>query len=119
MAGAAGYWRAGNVDWRLVLSLAPGAVLGVFVGAKAMTRVPAPQLKLLFGAFLFFVAFRQLFWEVSAAAPRDGADGLLIEALTGFAGGALAGVLGVGGGAVFVPAILASGSRRAMVTRRK
>jgi hypothetical protein len=51
----------------------------VFVGAKAMTRVPAPQLKLLFGTFLFFVESRQLFWEVSTDAPRAG--GLLIEAL--------------------------------------
>lgn len=112
LSGALGYWRAGNIDWRLVLALAPGAVLGVYAGARTMVRVPAPQLRLLFGAFLLFVAFRQLVWQVSAGAPREGATGLLVEAVFGFAGGALAGVLGVGGGAIFVPAIVIFGLAR-------
>ena len=109
VAGALVYWRAGNVDWRLVLALTPGAVAGVYVGARAMVRVPALQLRLLFGAFLFFVAFRQLVWHVSAGASRDGAEGVLIEAAVGVAGGLVAGMLGVGGGAIFVPAIVIFG----------
>lgn len=108
VAGTFAYWQAGNVDWPLVLALAPGAVLGAYAGAKAMVRVPALQLRLLFGLFLFFVAFRQLVWEVSAGSP-GGAEGLLIEMVFGFAGGLLAGVLGVGGGAIFVPAIVIFG----------
>jgi uncharacterized membrane protein YfcA len=109
VAGVAGYWRAGNIDWRLVLALTPGAIAGVVVGAKAMVKVPALRLRLLFGAFLFFVAFRQLVWSVSAGTPQEGAAGLLIEVVFGFAGGMLAGVLGVGGGAIFVPAIVVFG----------
>jgi len=109
MAGVVGYWRAGNIDWGLVLALAPGAVVGVYAGAKAMVRVPALQLRLLFGAFLFFVAFRQLVWHISAGTPQTGTMGRLIEVVFGFAGGLLAGTLGVGGGAVFVPAILIFG----------
>lgn len=109
VAGALVYWGAGNVDWWLVLALTPGAVAGVYVGARAMVRVPALQLRLLFGAFLFFVAFRQLVWHVSTGASFGGAEGVLIEAVVGFAGGVLAGVLGVGGGAIFVPAIVIFG----------
>ncbi len=109
VSGVAVYWWAGNIDWRLVLALAPGSIAGVYAGAKAMVKVPAPQLRLLFGAFLFFVAFRQLVWHVSAASPSDGATGLLVESGFGFAGGMLAGVLGVGGGAIFVPAIVIFG----------
>jgi uncharacterized membrane protein YfcA len=109
MAGVIPYWYAGNIDWQLVLALTPGAIAGVFVGARAMVKVPALQLRLLFGVFLFFVAFRQLVWSVSAGAPQDGATGLLIEVMFGFAGGLLAGVLGVGGGAIFVPAIVIFG----------
>ncbi|MHB8684082.1 MAG: sulfite exporter TauE/SafE family protein [Dehalococcoidia bacterium] len=108
-AGVIGYWHAGNIDWRLVATLAPGAIVGVYAGAKMMMHVPALQLRLLFGLFLFFVAFRQLFWQVSAGTPQGGASGLAIEVGFGFAGGALAGVLGVGGGAVFVPAIVIFG----------
>jgi uncharacterized membrane protein YfcA len=108
-SGAAGYWRAGNIDWRLVATLAPGAVVGVYVGAKAMLRVPAPQLRALFGLFLLFVAFRQLVWHISAGTPHGEAVALVIELGFGFAGGVLAGVLGVGGGAIFVPAIVIFG----------
>jgi uncharacterized membrane protein YfcA len=112
MSGVAVYWHAGNIDWRLVLALSPGAIVGVYAGAKAMVKVPALQLRLLFGMFLLVVAFRQLVWHVSAGAPHGGATGLLIEAGFGFAGGALAGVLGVGGGAIFVPAIVIFGLAR-------
>lgn len=109
IAGALGYWRAGNIDWRLVLVLIPGSIVGVYAGARAMTRVPALWLRLLFGAFLLFVAFRQLVWHVSAGSSHSGAEGLTIDVAFGFAGGVLAGVLGVGGGAIFVPAILIFG----------
>jgi uncharacterized protein len=64
---------------------------------------------LLFGTFLLFVAFRQLVWQVSAGASYAGMAGLLVEVAFGFAGGVLAGVLGVGGGAIFVPAIVIFG----------
>lgn len=109
VAGVAGYWRSGNIDWPLVFALVPGAVVGVLAGARMMVRVPALQLRLLFGAFLFVVAFRQLVWDFSAGASADGAAGLAVVAGFGFAGGVLAGVLGVGGGAIFVPAIVIFG----------
>ena len=108
-AGVLGYWHAGNVDWRLVATLVPGAAAGAYLGARAMARVPARELRLMFGAFLLFVAFRELLWDVSAGAPHGGAAGLLIELGFGFIGGALAGMLGIGGGAVFVPAIVIFG----------
>ena len=109
IAGAIGYWRAGNIDWRLVGTLTPSAIVGVFVGAKAMVRVPAVQLRLLFAAFLLFVAARQLIWHISAGGAHSGLTSVLIEMPFGFAGGVLAGVLGVGGGAIFVPAIVIFG----------
>ena len=109
IAGVIGYWRAGNIDWGLALTLAPGAVAGVYIGARAMVKVPALQLRLLFAAFLFFVAFRQLVWNVSTESVQSGGTGLMIELAFGFAGGLLAGVLGVGGGAIFVPAIVIFG----------
>lgn len=108
-AGVIPYSLAGNIDWPLVAALLPGAIAGVFVGAKAMVRVPALQLRLLFGLFLLFVAFRQLVWHISAGTPPSGATGIAVETSVGFAGGMLAGVLGVGGGAIFIPAILILG----------
>jgi hypothetical protein len=103
------YWRAGNIEWPLALSLIPGALVGVYAGARTMVKVPAMQLRMLFGAFLLFVAFRQLVWSVSAGSPTSGFEALLLDTAVGFAGGLLAGVLGVGGGAIFVPAIVLLG----------
>jgi len=103
------YWRSGNVDWRLAFTLIPGALVGVYAGARAMMKVPELQLRLLFGVFLFFVAFRQLVWTVSAGSPTGGVEALAVDAAVGFAGGVLAGVLGVGGGAIFAPAIVILG----------
>jgi uncharacterized membrane protein YfcA len=103
------YWRSGNIDWPLAFTLIPGALVGVYVGARTMMKVPATQLRLLFGAFLFFVACRQLIWNFSAGSPTEGISAVAIDVVVGFAGGLLAGVLGVGGGAIFVPAIVILG----------
>ena len=109
VAGVIGYAQAGNIDWPLALTLTPPAVAGVLVGTRVMLRVPAMQLRLIFGLFLFFVAFRQLAWTFDAGSNNDGASGLALEVAFGFAGGILAGLLGVGGGAIFVPAIVIFG----------
>ena len=42
-----------------------------------------------------------------------------MDAVFGFAGGVLAGVLGVGGGAIFVPAIVVFGWPVTRATRRR
>ncbi len=54
------YALAGNVDWTLVGMLSVGAALGVYAGARVMQRIPARQLRLLFGLFLFATAIRLL-----------------------------------------------------------
>ena len=59
-AGLAGYWLTENVDWRLALLLAVGAVGGGFLGAATMVRVPERSLRLIFGLFLLAVAVRML-----------------------------------------------------------
>lgn len=54
------YALAGNIDWTLVGMLSVGAALGVYAGARVMQRIPARQLRLLFGLFLFATAIRLL-----------------------------------------------------------
>jgi uncharacterized membrane protein YfcA len=45
----------GHVDWELILGLALGGVVGVVLGARLMMRVPARQLRQIFGFFLVVV----------------------------------------------------------------
>jgi uncharacterized membrane protein YfcA len=99
------YRRAGiRIDARLVVLAIVGFLVGVTAGAFVAHRVPAHVLRLLFAAFLVVSAWRALARPprdeapASDAAPRRGA-GLFVGAL----GGALSGLLGVGGGIVLVP----------------
>ena len=57
-AGLSGYWLTDNVDWSLALWVGVGGVSGVYIGAKAMARIPARSLRLIFGLFLLAVAAR-------------------------------------------------------------
>ena len=45
----------GHVDWELILGLALGGLAGVVLGARLMMRVPARQLRQIFGIFLVVV----------------------------------------------------------------
>jgi len=45
------YALFGHMDWILVLELAAGSLVGVVLGAKLMMRVPARELRWLFGTF--------------------------------------------------------------------
>lgn len=59
-AGVIPYAVAGNVDWGLVVALSIGAALGVYAGARVMQRIPARQLRFLFGLFLLATSVRLL-----------------------------------------------------------
>ena len=45
----------GEVDWGVIVGLALGGIVGVVLGARLMVRVPARQLRWLFGVFLVVV----------------------------------------------------------------
>jgi len=45
----------GHVDWELILGLSLGGLVGVVLGARLMMRVPARQLRQIFGFFLVVV----------------------------------------------------------------
>ncbi|WP_261301605.1 sulfite exporter TauE/SafE family protein [Paenibacillus andongensis] len=47
-----------NIDWYMVLFLAPGAIIGGQIGARLAKRVPAKLLLKLLSVFLILVSFR-------------------------------------------------------------
>ena len=95
-----------NVDWTVAVWLSLGAVAGAVIGTKLLNVLPHRTLGLLFAGVLLLSAVR-LFIAVDA----DGRGGLTVAGgvalvAIGLVTGILAGLLGVGGGIVMVPAMI-------------
>ncbi len=54
------YGLNGNLDFIPALNLAIGSIIGASLGARWMKKIPAKQLKLLFGVFLLIVGVRMV-----------------------------------------------------------
>ena len=99
------YWSHDNVDWYVALWLAIGALAGAVLGTKLIHILPKRTLGYLFATMLIITAIR-LFIPMQS----DGRDVLTIFSaialiFIGLITGTLAGLLGVGGGIVMVPAL--------------
>jgi uncharacterized protein len=95
-----------NVDWAVALWLSVGAVAGAVIGTKLLTVLPHRTLGLLFAGILIVSAVR-LFVDTDASGRGDlTAPGGFALVAIGLATGILAGLLGVGGGIVMVPAMI-------------
>ena len=106
IASLAGYWTNGNVDWPVALFLALGAVGGAVLGTKLLHVLPHRTLGLAFAALLIASAIR-LFISTDATERSDLTVSMAIALVAvGLATGVLAGLLGVGGGIVMVPAMI-------------
>lgn len=91
----------------LVTSLGAGSIAGAFLGARAASRVPAMQLRQVFGVFLIAVSMRMLLWEsINPWFEATGIAEAVIGLSFGLVGGVTSGALGVGGGSIFVPALV-------------
>ena len=100
------YWSHDHVDWHVALWLAIGAVGGAILGTKLLKTARHDVLSYGFAVLLIMSAVR-LYWTSSA----DGRTDLTVVAaialvMIGVATGTLAGLLGVGGGVIMIPAMV-------------
>lgn len=124
-AGFLGRWRMRQVDIRTGAIFAAGGMAGAPLGTWGARLIPEALLLLLFAALMLVVAARM--WRQAAAPPelhasespdqrachRDSTGTLrltsrcaLMLVAAGIAAGLLAGLFGVGGGFVIVPALV-------------
>jgi uncharacterized membrane protein YfcA len=107
LAAVVGYALDDGVDWAAAGLLTAGAIAGTVVGARFLRRIPARALRVIFALFLLGSA-ALLPFEATSTKPLGDLDLLAGTALVavGLLAGGLAGLLGVGGGIVMVPALI-------------
>ena len=105
-AGAAGYALAAAVDWPAALVVGLASAAGAAVGTRALLRIPERWLA---RGFVLFLLVAAVAFPFEAEASGRVVDLTTPTTLTlvaiGFVAGSLAGVLGVGGGIVTIPAL--------------
>jgi uncharacterized membrane protein YfcA len=106
--GAVSYGANGEIDVPAALALAAGAVPGALLGTALLRRINVTVLRLLFVLLLVLVAVRMLLVVPprEAEVPLDVPLLLLLFAV-GVLTGIASGLLGVGGGVVIVPVLIA------------
>lgn len=100
------YWGHQHVDWPVAFWLSCGAIVGSIMGTQLLAVTSKRKLGLIFASVLIVSAIR-----LFVATQGSGRDDLHVSlffalAAVGFFAGALAGLLGVGGGIVLVPALI-------------
>lgn len=105
------YRRQGvPLDWRLVGMIVLGFLAGVYLGSLTANHIPERPLRWGFVAFLLFMAVKLLVERHSPASAHRAAlrpkSRLGLGLAIGLAGGALSGLLGIGGGVVIIPALM-------------
>jgi hypothetical protein len=108
IAGTATYAAQGHVDFAAAAVLAATAVFSARTGARFSHSLPEEKLRRLYGAFVIFVALSMIAkpWLPHASGPLEGWAkwGVLLAA--GVFTGLQSGIMGGGGGAVSIPAMV-------------
>ena len=100
------YWSHDHVDWRVGMCLAAGALVGAVLGTKLLHVLPHRTLAIAFAGILLVTAIR-LFLPIESGVREVLTVGHIVALVAiGVATGILAGLLGVGGGVIMVPAMM-------------
>lgn len=108
ISGSVTYALHGEIDYIAAGIVAVGAIGGAFIGTALLRRIPIVWLRWLFIALLVVVALRMLFLEPERGEPLPLSVPLVFAYLAlGLVMGVASGLLGVGGGIIAVPALVA------------
>jgi uncharacterized membrane protein YfcA len=106
LAGLLPYLAADNVQWVKAAALTAGSVVGAVYGVKVLATINKRTLAFGFAALMVLSAAR-LVWAPAAGSTRSVEWwGVVVLVAIGAFAGWIAGLLGVGGGIVIVPALM-------------
>ena len=105
LASLATYLVHGNVDWTVALFITIGALGGAIVGTHLLHVIPKNVLVIVFVITILLTATRLLFGSHDSTGIDMTIGVAIVLILVGFVSGTLAGLLGIGGGVIMVPAM--------------
>lgn len=106
-AGAWTFGLSGSVDLKVGVVVGLGGVVGSAIGATVMNRSKPKTLAMVFNLILIAAALRMIFGSASGGAFQvEGVALLVVAFLIGAGAGFFAGLSGVGGGIIMVPAFV-------------
>ena len=100
------YWSHDNVDWHMAGWLVIGALGGAVLGTKWIHVLPRRVLGYLFAVMLLVTAIRLFVPMTAEGRGTITAVAAVALVVIGLVTGTLAGLLGIGGGVVMVPAMI-------------
>jgi uncharacterized protein len=107
LSGSIQNWRMGHIDWRKISLLGLPALLAAQLGAALAQYIPAHWLMFGFATLMltniYLVSLKQRLIDVKSSQPDTTRRKLLSNTVTGILAGLVAGLVGVGGGAIMVP----------------
>src|SRR5512139_2945557 len=108
LVGAVTYGSNGSLDPVAAFLMAAAAVVTARAGARSAHALPEWRLKRAFGGYLLVVAVLMLLKPYLGTPPAltAGAARTIILLMTGAAAGFASGMMGVGGGAIMIPAMV-------------
>ncbi|MFB6612185.1 sulfite exporter TauE/SafE family protein [Agromyces sp. NPDC056379] len=108
IVGSITYFVNGEVDVIPALFVAAGGIIGSWIGARLLRRLPLGWLRWMFIALLVAVAVRMLLFVPERAAMHLELDALTIIGMValGLVIGVASGLFGIGGGLIMVPAFM-------------
>ncbi len=98
-----GHRKRGNVDWRQVLRMSAGGVVGVVIGSSLAAGLSGMVLKGLFGLMQVATGLRIFLHRAHLPPEEPGLPPLRLLLFTGLVMGLFSSFFGVGGGVVAVP----------------
>jgi uncharacterized membrane protein YfcA len=106
LASVVTYLAQGHVDWAVALFLSIGSIAGAILGTRLLDVVPKRVLTIVFVVAIVLTATRLLLnTETLGRAELTFADAIFLV-VVGLVAGTLAGLLGIGGGIITVPAMM-------------
>ena len=109
LASLVTYLAHGNVDWAVAFFITIGAIVGAIVGTHLLHVIPKNVLVIIFVVTILATATRLLIGSHDSPGIDITVGVAVILVLVGFVSGTLAGLLGIGGGVIMVPAMATLG----------